>query len=54
MTSDPPPRTAFRPGAQGGAGPTALLPGLLVCLAITGVAMLLQAGEERVFAHPYV
>jgi len=46
--------TADRPGARGGTGPAALLPGLLVCLAITGVAMLLQAGEERAFEHPYV
>ncbi|KQO69845.1 hypothetical protein ASF27_16590 [Methylobacterium sp. Leaf102] len=43
-----------RAGPKGEAGPTALLPGLLVCLAITGVARLLQAGEEHVFEHPYV
>ena len=31
-----------------------LLPGLLVCLAITGVAQALQAGEEHLTGHPYV
>ncbi|WP_315830884.1 YeiH family protein [Bradyrhizobium prioriisuperbiae] len=32
----------------------ALLPGIVICLAITAVAMGIQAIEERVFSHPYV
>ena len=38
-----------RVGAAG-----SLLPGLLLCLAITGVAQALQAGEENLTGHPYV
>jgi len=30
------------------------VPGLLVCLGVTAVAMAAQAGEERIFEHPYV
>jgi uncharacterized integral membrane protein (TIGR00698 family) len=31
-----------------------LLPGLLLCLAVTGLAQVLQAGEEHLTGHPYV
>lgn len=45
MTSETrPPRQAL----------TTLLPGIVLCLAITAVAVGIQAVEERVFSHPYV
>lgn len=34
--------------------PVSLLPGIILCLAITAVAMAAQALEERTFGHPYV
>lgn len=36
------------------AGRAGLLPGLVVCVAVTGFAMAMQALEERLFEHPYV
>ena len=36
------------------AGRASVLPGVLVCLAVTAVAMSLQAIEQRVFGHPYI
>ncbi len=47
-----PPR--LRDPARAGAGPASVLPGVLVCLAITGVAVAVQAVEERGLGHPYV
>ncbi|SFH11374.1 YeiH family protein [Methylobacterium gossipiicola] len=46
--------TPIDPPRRPGGGSMALLPGLLVCLGVTTVAMLAQAVEERAFAHPYV
>ncbi len=31
-----------------------LIPGILLCLLITGVSMIIQILEERVFLHPYI
>ena len=31
-----------------------LLPGIGLCLAVTGISLALQAGEEHAFGHPYV
>jgi uncharacterized integral membrane protein (TIGR00698 family) len=40
--------------ASAPAGLTAAVPGLMLCIAITVVAMLLQNWEEQAFGHPYV
>jgi len=41
-------------GSSTATGVTAILPGLVVCLVITVVAMAAQAMEEHLFSHPYV
>ncbi|MCJ2050820.1 YeiH family protein [Methylobacterium sp. J-070] len=47
--------TEAAPAGRGWAGTaSSLLPGLLLCLAITVVAQGLQAGEEHLTGHPYV
>ena len=46
--------TSARTEPTAGAGPFALLPGILVCVAITGIAMGVQAAEERALDHPYI
>ncbi len=43
-----------RHAAHVGAKRASVLPGVLVCLAVTAVAMSLQAVEQRVFGHPYI
>lgn len=37
-----------------GTGPASVLPGLLLCLGVTAVAMGVQALEEHVLEHPYI
>ena len=53
MTAKTPTGSLARGSLWTGAA-ASLLPGLLLCLAITAVAMLLQAGEEHLTGHPYV
>ena len=54
-TAPCPPAPSGRARASGWIGTaSSLLPGLLVCLAITGVSQGLQAGEEHLTGHPYV
>ena len=48
-----PPDLAVRGGAFAGASGE-LLPGLLLCLAVTGLALVLQGVEEHLTGHPYV
>ena len=43
-----------RHAAHAGVGRASVLPGVLVCLAVTAVAVSLQAIEQRVFGHPYI
>ncbi len=50
MNPDIPPKRAAPAGLKG----AAVLPGVLVCLAVTTVAVSLQALEQRVFGHPYI
>ena len=55
MSADSKPiTTSARAGPRAGVGPLALLPGILVCVAITGIAMGVQAVEERALDHPYI
>jgi uncharacterized integral membrane protein (TIGR00698 family) len=45
------------PGNRPAAGMTrlaALIPGVLLCVAVAGVSAALEAAERRLFAHPYV
>ena len=44
---------AGKPGAASGRI-ASLVPGILVCLAVTAVALAVQAMEERATGHPYV
>ncbi|RZK97144.1 MAG: putative sulfate exporter family transporter, partial [Methylobacterium sp.] len=47
------PAGAGKPEAAGGRI-ASLVPGLLVCLAVTAAALAVQALEERATGHPYV
>jgi len=43
-----------REAVHAGVKHASVLPGILVCLAVTAIAVSLQAFEQRVFGHPYI
>ena len=54
MPSDEESSEPSRRPAAGAARLAALIPGVLLCIAIAGVSAALEAGERRLFEHPYV
>lgn len=46
--------TTTRRGAAGLRSWAGLVPGVMLCVAVTLVAMAIQHAEERLFAHPYI